>query len=197
MTSLGWSAISPSGLQGGWAAGSRPFRPRSWTTWLRTRGRGNVREMQNVIERAVILSPGRSLRVPLGDLQSPATQVPVPAVEPVTLADAEREHIPRRPPRNRVGGRRSERGRGSPRNEAFHFAEEDKKAQHFSPPVVPAGWQLCLPGGTRPVALHPPIPRSFRPIRSATHYSRPLYEAKRRSSPCWHGPRFRGEQVTA
>jgi formate hydrogenlyase transcriptional activator len=29
---------------------------------------GNVREMQNIIERAVILSPGRSLRVPLGDL---------------------------------------------------------------------------------------------------------------------------------
>jgi formate hydrogenlyase transcriptional activator len=54
---------------------------------------GNVREMQNVIERAVILSPGRSLRVPLGDLQPTATQAQVPAGEPVTLADAEREHI--------------------------------------------------------------------------------------------------------
>src|SRR5712672_1203865 len=34
---------------------------------------GNVREMQNVIERAVILSPGRSLQVPLSDLQPAAT----------------------------------------------------------------------------------------------------------------------------
>ncbi len=29
---------------------------------------GNIRELQNVIERAVILSPGSSLQVPLGDL---------------------------------------------------------------------------------------------------------------------------------
>jgi formate hydrogenlyase transcriptional activator len=54
---------------------------------------GNVREMQNIIERAVILSPGPSLRVPLSDLQSEATQAQVPAGEPVTLADAEPEHI--------------------------------------------------------------------------------------------------------
>ncbi len=68
---------------------------------------GNVREMQNVIERAVILSPGPSLQVPLGDLQLPSSSplpsggegsgvrgqasVPTPAAK--TLADAEREHI--------------------------------------------------------------------------------------------------------
>jgi formate hydrogenlyase transcriptional activator len=54
---------------------------------------GNVREMQNIIERAVILSSGPSLRIPLGDLQPAATEARVPAGEPVTLADAEREHI--------------------------------------------------------------------------------------------------------
>src|SRR5438309_6992688 len=54
---------------------------------------GNIREMQNVIERAVILSLGLSLQIPLGDLQPAATQAQVPAGEPVTLADAEREHI--------------------------------------------------------------------------------------------------------
>ncbi|HEV3078438.1 MAG TPA: helix-turn-helix domain-containing protein, partial [Gemmataceae bacterium] len=54
---------------------------------------GNVREIQNIIERAVILSPGRSLRVPLGDLQSAAMQAQVTAKAPLTLADAEREHI--------------------------------------------------------------------------------------------------------
>jgi formate hydrogenlyase transcriptional activator len=54
---------------------------------------GNVREMQNVIERAVILSPGPALQVPLGDLQPAATEARAPAGTPVTLADAEREHI--------------------------------------------------------------------------------------------------------
>ena len=65
---------------------------------------GNIRELQNVIERAVILSPGSSLQVPLGDLQPAATQVPeptatavtqtpAPTADVVTLADAEREHI--------------------------------------------------------------------------------------------------------
>jgi formate hydrogenlyase transcriptional activator len=54
---------------------------------------GNIREMQNVIERAVILSPGPSLRIPPGELQPAAARAQVPAGEPVTLADAEREHI--------------------------------------------------------------------------------------------------------
>jgi formate hydrogenlyase transcriptional activator len=54
---------------------------------------GNVRELQNIIERAVILSPGPSLQIPLGDLQLTAMQAQVSAGAPVTLADAEREHI--------------------------------------------------------------------------------------------------------
>jgi formate hydrogenlyase transcriptional activator len=54
---------------------------------------GNIREMQNVIERAVILSPGPSLEVPLSDLRPAATPTPAAAAAAVTLADAEREHI--------------------------------------------------------------------------------------------------------
>jgi formate hydrogenlyase transcriptional activator len=54
---------------------------------------GNIRELQNVIERAVILSPSSSLQVPLGDLQPAAAQAPAPTAATVTLADAEREHI--------------------------------------------------------------------------------------------------------
>ena len=46
--------------------------------------------MQNVIERAVILSPGPVLQVPLSDLQTTASTAQEP---PATLADAEREHI--------------------------------------------------------------------------------------------------------
>jgi formate hydrogenlyase transcriptional activator len=54
---------------------------------------GNIRELQNIIERAVILSAGPSLHVPPGDLQAAANQGPVPTAPAVTLADAEREHI--------------------------------------------------------------------------------------------------------
>src|SRR5437868_5431609 len=45
---------------------------------------GNVREMQNIIERAVILSPGPSLRVPADDLKTGAAPVNGPAGAPVT-----------------------------------------------------------------------------------------------------------------
>ena len=51
---------------------------------------GNIRELENVIERAVILSPGPTLRVPLADLQAAE---PASSSTAVTLADAEREHI--------------------------------------------------------------------------------------------------------
>jgi len=54
---------------------------------------GNIRELQNVIERAVILSPGSSLRVPRSDLQPAPGVAEKPTAEAVTLADAEREHI--------------------------------------------------------------------------------------------------------
>jgi formate hydrogenlyase transcriptional activator len=54
---------------------------------------GNIRELQNVIERAVILSPGPSLQVPPGDLQPAPAPARTPAAAPSTLADAERDHI--------------------------------------------------------------------------------------------------------
>jgi formate hydrogenlyase transcriptional activator len=54
---------------------------------------GNIREMQNVIERAVILSAGPALQIPLGDLTPAAAPANGPAESPRTLADAEREHI--------------------------------------------------------------------------------------------------------
>jgi formate hydrogenlyase transcriptional activator len=50
---------------------------------------GNIRELQNVIERAVILSQGTVLTVPRSEFESP-----VPSTSaPVTLEDAERDHI--------------------------------------------------------------------------------------------------------
>jgi formate hydrogenlyase transcriptional activator len=52
---------------------------------------GNIRELQNFIERAVILSPGSVLCAPLGDLKG-FTDSP-PAATGRTLKDAERAHI--------------------------------------------------------------------------------------------------------
>ncbi len=67
---------------------------------------GNIRELENFIERAVLLSPGKELRVPVSELKSvalaaaagddsaPASASPTsPAVSISTLEDAERQHI--------------------------------------------------------------------------------------------------------
>jgi formate hydrogenlyase transcriptional activator len=54
---------------------------------------GNIRELENVIERAVILSSGPALHIPLGDLKSPVAPAQAPGGKVVALADAERQHI--------------------------------------------------------------------------------------------------------
>jgi formate hydrogenlyase transcriptional activator len=51
---------------------------------------GNIRELENFIERCVILSAGSELYAPLPKLKSPPRSE---APEPITLADAERDHI--------------------------------------------------------------------------------------------------------
>jgi formate hydrogenlyase transcriptional activator len=61
---------------------------------------GNIRELENMIERAVLLSPGKELRIPVSELVStgaafstlPATAEPVNATLS-TLQDVERQHI--------------------------------------------------------------------------------------------------------
>jgi formate hydrogenlyase transcriptional activator len=52
---------------------------------------GNIRELQNLVERAVILSAGPVLKVPLHDLQAQPAAVAARKVE--TLETAERRHI--------------------------------------------------------------------------------------------------------
>ena len=70
---------------------------------------GNIRELENLVERAVILSRGRTLEVPLAAMLPPTppavvtpappvpaeAQAPAASANPVTLADAERAHIVR------------------------------------------------------------------------------------------------------
>jgi formate hydrogenlyase transcriptional activator len=52
---------------------------------------GNIRELQNFIERAVIMSPGTVLRPPLGDLKVFTRTAAPSGIR--TLAEAERDHI--------------------------------------------------------------------------------------------------------
>jgi formate hydrogenlyase transcriptional activator len=66
---------------------------------------GNVRELENYIERAVLLSPGKELRVPMSELRAPmlntdnsASSAAIGAFAPTatsiaTLEEAERQHI--------------------------------------------------------------------------------------------------------
>jgi len=54
---------------------------------------GNIRELQNLIERAVILSRGSVLEVPLGEIKKTANEILVNQTGPVTLEAVEREHI--------------------------------------------------------------------------------------------------------
>src|SRR5258706_3036017 len=51
---------------------------------------GNIRELENLIERAVIVSPGPVLRVPLSELKLPSEPA---AGEMLTLEAAQREHV--------------------------------------------------------------------------------------------------------
>jgi formate hydrogenlyase transcriptional activator len=51
---------------------------------------GNIRELQNFIERSVILSGGTELSAPLAELKRSAEAV---SLEAITLEDAERDHI--------------------------------------------------------------------------------------------------------
>lgn len=56
---------------------------------------GNIRELENLIERAVILSHGATLNVPLAELKQQDRPASSTIPRPTTLEDAEREHIRR------------------------------------------------------------------------------------------------------
>jgi formate hydrogenlyase transcriptional activator len=66
--------------------------PETMDGLMRYRWPGNIRELENVIERAVILSPGPVLRLSPQDLKSRLTPGQNPARQ-LTLAEVERNHI--------------------------------------------------------------------------------------------------------
>src|SRR5262249_12580074 len=78
---------------------------------------GNIREMENLIERAVILSAGATLAINFGDLRlsTPAGSDDNGLAEAVTLDDAERQPILRTL-------RAARWGMGGPKGEAARLA---------------------------------------------------------------------------
>jgi len=113
---------------------------------------GNIRELQNVIERAAILSPGPTLQVPLGDLKAGGQVSEIggqkseiggrrsdvgfrrsPTSDLWSHAGRRRTGIhPWRPSRNRLGAGRSQGCRGPPGDETFDVVLEDEEARHLS-----------------------------------------------------------------
>jgi formate hydrogenlyase transcriptional activator len=67
---------------------------------------GNIRELENFLERAVILTRGSSLYVPLAELESEEDELDDSESESPTLRAAERDHILRvlRETRGQIGG---------------------------------------------------------------------------------------------
>ena len=104
---------------------------------------GNIRELQNILERAVILSPGPVLQVPRTDLipRAPETLPMTPeTLDPArhtplrsALEETERRRILRALEETQVGGgRAARRGRASG-TEALHPAVPHAEARHLPP----------------------------------------------------------------
>jgi formate hydrogenlyase transcriptional activator len=102
---------------------------------------GNIRELQNVIEQAVIVSTGPVLKVPLDDLRTPGSssghsngRSPSGDLGKMrgVLEDAERKTDPGCSQANQVDRRRSEGSSRPAGNEAFNAADAYAKARHWS-----------------------------------------------------------------
>jgi formate hydrogenlyase transcriptional activator len=105
---------------------------------------GNIRELQNFIERAVVLSPGSVLRPTLTDLKNITKQQPVAASR--TLAAAERDYILEVLEQSKwlIGGERGAAARlGLPRTTLIHKMrklgiETRRSPRRRSVPLEPA-----------------------------------------------------------
>ena len=131
-TSRGWSATSPSSSPGGWAGGSRPSRPRSWTPWCATPGRATSASCRTSSSARSSSPRARRSKSPSATCSRAASSVENNAGRcAVTLADAEREHILGALEASRSGCWAAQRRRGPAGHEAYHAAMEDEEARHL------------------------------------------------------------------
>jgi formate hydrogenlyase transcriptional activator len=102
---------------------------------------GNIRELQNVIERAVILSPGPALHIPIGDLK--------PASAPDMPADVGRIANPSHAPSadvGRIANPSPDVGRiANPSHAALSLADAER--DHILSVLRETGWVLGGPNG--------------------------------------------------
>src|SRR5262249_14846084 len=97
---------------------------------------GNIRELENLIERAVLLSDGKELRVPLGELKNSVAPGPFPANHDLALSLAGLPLIP---------------GAGSgplvPSASAPIATLEDAERQHILRALRQTHWRVAGPRG--------------------------------------------------
>src|ERR1017187_7322201 len=84
------------------------IRPETMEALVRWPWPGNIRELENFLERAVILTRGSVLDVPLAELETSAAEEEGAVSDSPTLETAEREHILRvlREVKGQIGGER-------------------------------------------------------------------------------------------
>ena len=110
---------------------------------------GNIRELQNVIERAVILSPGSSLQVPLGDLvireQRPEAGSQGPEVEGTKAAAEDGILLPSPACRTRQDGRGTGGEGNVPPISTLTLADAER--EHILVALRETGWVVGGPKG--------------------------------------------------
>ena len=100
---------------------------------------GNIRELQNLMERAVLLSTSPSLRAPLGEILTGSDHSAISRGN--ALEQAERELILRALRREQLGGRRCSWGGSSPRPQEDVACLQNPKAGDLSPTAVTEVWR--------------------------------------------------------
>jgi formate hydrogenlyase transcriptional activator len=100
---------------------------------------GNIRELQNLMERAVLLSTGPSLRVPLAEILSDSSRSAAGTGN--ALEQGEREQIPASAPRKQLGCRRCSRSGIPPWAQEDVARLQDAEVGDLSPTAVTEDWQ--------------------------------------------------------
>ena len=102
---------------------------------------GNIRELENLIERSVILSQGPDLRVPLEEFGSTNRDGSQRSRD---LGNGRARAHPARPPRNQLGDRRTLRCGRTSGHETHDAAIEDAEARYLPPVLMPISRHLPI-----------------------------------------------------